>query len=517
MAEILMPQLGESVTEGTITQWFKAVGDSVAVDEVLFEVSTDKVDTEVPSPAAGVLTEIRAEEGATVEVGEVIAVVGDAAPAQAEPGQAEPPQAAPAQAAPAQAAPVTSQPVAAEPVATQAAPAPAPTPASPFAPAPTEPVASVAPPPDPMPAAPVPAAPVPAAAAPVSAPADSSAAGVVLSPVVRRLLDESGLSPADVVGTGIGGRITREDVQRAIDARGVAMMPPAASAVSPAATPASSAPPAVSTQPAPASSLSTPVVPAPSPAAAAEPAPSGGVQRPGGVVIEPFNKIRKITGDLMVASKSISPHVITAVEVDFERVEQARRANKERFKSEEGFSLTYLPFVSRAVVEAVADFPRINATVGTDGLEVHHDINLAYAVDLDFEGLLAPVLHQAGDKRLAAIAREIKSLADRARSKRLTPNDLAGGTFTISNSGSYGTFLVAPIINQPQVAILSTDGVARKPVVVTDSSGNESLAIHSVGLLTLSWDHRAFDGAYAAAFMQRLREEIETRDWMSEL
>ncbi len=509
MAEILMPQLGESVTEGTITQWFKKVGDSVAVDEVLFEVSTDKVDTEVPSPVAGVLGEIRAQEGDTVDVGAVIAIVGDAAggPAAAEPGQ---PEAGVAQAGVAQAG-----------VAPVGAPVPPPAPATP-APDPGPPAT-----PDPVPAAVPVAEPAPIAVATEPVPA-AGGSDVVLSPVVRRLLSESGLSANEVAGTGIGGRITREDVQKAIDARGgtrpapgpFSTPSPVAEAAMESSSPGTTkpfAPPA----PTPTPTTSTPVAPAMASPTTASPVPGGSegelVRGPGGVSVEPFNKIRKITGDLMVASKATSPHVITAVEADFERVEHARRAHKERFKAEEGFSLTYLPFISRAVVEAVADFPRINATVGGEGLEVHHDINLAYAVDLNFEGLLAPVLHQAGDKRLRAIARDIKSLADRARSKRLTPNDLAGGTFTISNSGSYGTFMVAPIINQPQVAILSTDGISRKPVVVTDSSGNESLAIHSVGMLTLSWDHRAFDGAYAAAFMDRLRSEIETRDWMSEL
>jgi 2-oxoglutarate dehydrogenase E2 component (dihydrolipoamide succinyltransferase) len=219
----------------------------------------------------------------------------------------------------------------------------------------------------------------------------------------------------------------------------------------------------------------------------------------------------------MVRSKETSPHVLTAVEVDFERVERVRRAHREAFKAEEGFSLTYLPFVSRAVVDAIEEFPHMNATVGDGELIVHQYVNLAIAVDLDFQGLLAPVIHDAETKRLPALAREVHDLASRARSKQLSADEIAGGTFTITNPGQYGTLLQFPIINQPQAAILSTDGVKRKPVVVTGDDGSESIAIHSVGVLALAWDHRAFDGAYAAAFLAKLREIIETRDWEVEL
>jgi 2-oxoglutarate dehydrogenase E2 component (dihydrolipoamide succinyltransferase) len=219
----------------------------------------------------------------------------------------------------------------------------------------------------------------------------------------------------------------------------------------------------------------------------------------------------------MVQSKATSPHVLTAVEVDFEGVEKVRRAEGASFKEAEGFSLTYLPFISRAVVDAIADFPHLNAAVGDGELIVHGRVNLAYAVDLDFQGLLAPVVQDADTKRLPALAREVYDLANRARTKQLSPDDLAGGTFTITNPGKYGTMMQFPVINQPQVAILSTDGIHRKPVVVTDAQGDEAIAIHSVGVLALAWDHRAFDGAYVAAFLDRLREIIETRDWSAEL
>ncbi|HEY5155349.1 MAG TPA: 2-oxo acid dehydrogenase subunit E2, partial [Acidimicrobiales bacterium] len=243
------------------------------------------------------------------------------------------------------------------------------------------------------------------------------------------------------------------------------------------------------------------------------PAPRSGT----GDTVEKLNNIRRITGEHMVMSKATSPHAMTAVEVDFENVERARRAHRDEFKAGEGFSLTYLPFIARAVVDALRDFPHLNATVGEGELVVHNYVNLAIAVDLDFEGLLAPVIHDADDKRLRAIARDISDLATRARTKKLSADDITGGTFTISNSGPFGTFMVIPVINQPQVAILSTDGVTRKPVVVTDVDGNEAIAIHSVGMLAMSWDHRAFDGAYAAAFLREVKEILEARDWEAEL
>ncbi len=208
---------------------------------------------------------------------------------------------------------------------------------------------------------------------------------------------------------------------------------------------------------------------------------------------------------------------MTAVEVDFEAVERVRTAHRDEFKATEGFSLTYLPFISRAVIDALRDFPHMNASVGDGELVVHNYVNLAIAVDLDFEGLLAPVIHEADDKRLRAIARDIHDLATRARTKKLSADDISGGTFTISNSGPFGTFMVIPMINQPQVAILSTDGVSRKPVVVTNGDGDEAIAIHSMGMLAMSWDHRAFDGAYAAAFLREVKTIIETRDWEAEI
>ena len=462
MADVTLPQLGETVTEGTITQWFKQIGDTVAEDEPLFEVSTDKVDTEVPSPVSGVLTEIRVQEGDTVDVGTVIAVVGDAGGAAAAP--AAEPESAPA----------------AEP-----APAVAPEPAAP-APAASTPV----PPPPPA----------PAAAPPAASAAETAQAGDnrLLSPVVRRLVNEHGLDPDSITGSGPGGRITRDDVLDHIDATG-ATRQDAASAPAPAAAPV-----------APAPAPSAPPAKAPAPAA---PAASAGERD----TVVPLSKIRRLTGDHMVMSKATSPHAFSVVEVDFANVDVVRSTVKTEWKSTHGFSLTYLPFIARAVIDGLREFPHLNASVGESDLIVHNFIDLGIAVDLDYDGLLAPVVRDAETKRLAAIASEISDLADRARTRKLSPDEISGGTFTLSNNGSAGSVLTMPIINQPQVAIISTDAIVRKPVVTSGPDGGEAIAIHPVGNLAMSWDHRAFDGAYAARFLARVKEILETKDWSTEL
>jgi 2-oxoglutarate dehydrogenase E2 component (dihydrolipoamide succinyltransferase) len=462
-----MPQLGETVTEGTIIRWLKNVGDAVAQDEPLFEVSTDKVDSEVPSPAGGFLTQILVEEGATVDVGTALAVIGESAGAGAP---AAPPAAPPAAAAP--------------PSETAAA---------------AEPAVATAPP---VEAAPLPAAAPPAAAAPSSAAGEEGAGtgpSVLLSPVVRKLLSENEINPASLKGTGAGGRITRNDVLAHLDARatrgtgaGIAAGGVAAGGVAAGAA----ARPAAATA-----------------AAVAFPPPAPGERDE----VVPFTNIRRLTAEHMVRSKATSAHTLTVIEADYEGIDRVRRANKERFKQEEGVSLTYLPFVARAVVDVLRDFPHLNASVGQDSLIVHRDINLGIAVDLDRKGLIAPVVRNADGQSLRGLARGISDLATRARSRRLSADDLVGGTFTITNPGPFGTLMTVPIINQPQVAILSTDGVKRRPVVVTAPDGTESIGIHSVGLLALSFDHRAVDGAYAAAFLQRLAAELESRDWSAEL
>ena len=484
MADITMPQLGETVTEGTITRWLKQVGDPVAEDEVLFEVSTDKVDSEVPSPVAGVLSEILVPEGETVDVGTRLAVISDGAAAPAAAAgrrsrsrrrlrpraEAEPPPSRQAGARAGRAEPEPAErrhpsPAAGRPPATAAG-------------------ASTA---------------VPRAAA---TPATSGSGGRVLSPVVRRLIAEHDLDPGQIEGTGAGGRITRSDVLALIDRRnggGAAACPGRRPR-----RPAGPAPPAAARR-----RRADPA--APTPAAAS---PRRGGERD---TIVPFTNIRRRTAEHMVRSKHTSAHTMVAVEVDYSGVEKVRRAEKEQFREAEGFGLTYLPFITRAVVDALADFPNVNSSVGDDALIVHHDLNIGIAVDLDFEGLLVPVIHQADGKRLRALAREISGLAAKARAKRLTMDDISGGTFTITNAGPFGTFITVPVINQPQVAILSTDGVRKRPVVVELPDGSDGIAIHPVGNLVLSWDHRAFDGAYAAAFLAAIKKIVETRDWSAEL
>ena len=485
MADITMPQLGETVTEGTITKWFKQVGDQVAEDEVLFEVSTDKVDSEVPSPSGGYVTEILVQEGETVDVGTRLAVIADAPPSG---GAASAPVAEPSPAA---------EPAPAPP----AAPAPAPTPPAP---------APAAPATDERPREPSP---------PREDDDDGDGAGdLVLSPVVRKLLKEHDLEPGQIEGSGQGGRITRADVLAYIDQGGTTSgvaAPAPAPAVPRSPEPAPVAAPAPERQPAP----QAPQAPQ------AQPAPQPQPERPVPVAARPgtddetvpFTNIRRRTAEHMVRSKATSAHVLTAIEVDFERVDRVRRAVRDEFKAREGFSLTYLPFIAQAVVDALHEFPKLNASVGDDALVVHHRIHLGIAVDLNFEGLLVPVIRDAQDMRMPAIAREVSELAAKARSKQLSADDISGGTFTITNPGPFGTFITAPVINQPQVAILSTDGVKKKPVAVELPDGTDAVVVHPVGILALSFDHRAYDGAYASAFIARVKEILETRDWSQEL
>jgi len=466
MAEITLPQLGETVTEGTITRWFKKIGDTVAADEPLFEVSTDKVDTEVPSPIAGVLTEIRVAEGDTVAVGTVIAVVGDASSAGAG-------ASSPASEPETRTSAKVSEP--------EPAPAPAPTPqAAPAAaaPAPTAPAPQAAP----VAATPAPAA--PAAASAAAAPGSS----VVLSPVVRKLIAENGLDVSRIQGTGPGGRITRDDAMAAIGRQG--------SAPAPAATPATTASAA----------------PAAAPRGVAPRVVAGNRDE-----VVALSKIRQATGIHTLMSKDAIPAAFSVVEVDFANVDSTRLRLKEEFKATEGFSLTYLPFIARAVVDAIKEFPHMNSSVGESELIIHKYVDLGIAIDLDYQGLLAPVIRDADEKRLRAISREVNDLAVRARSRQLSPMEISGGTFTITNNGSSGSVLTMPIIIQPQVAILSTDAVKKKPVVIEIPGGGESIAIHPVGNLAMAWDHRAFDGAYAANFLVKVKTILETRDWSSEV
>lgn len=467
-----MPQLGETVTEGTITRWIKAVGEHVDADEPLFEVSTDKVDSEVPSPASGYLAEIVVPEGETVEVGARLAVLSDAAPSGA-PAAPAAPAAEPAGAAP-------------PPGAAPAEPPPPPAPAA----TPAPPAAAPPPPPPPPPAPPAhPGAPAGAPPAPAAPPAAAGGPPVVTSPLVRRLIAERGLDPAGIRGTGEGGRITRRDVM-------------AASPAVPAAPTAAPAPGFAAPGASPAGDGAGPVTSG---------APARGDER------IPFDNIRRRTAEHMVRSKATSAHVYTSIEVDFDRVDRVRRAHRDTWREREGFSLTYLPFVVRAVCDAIVDLPNVNASVDGETLVVHHDVHIGIAVDLAHRGLIAPVIRDADGKRLRLIAREISDLADRARRKALSPDEILGGTFTITNPGGAGTLMTLPILNQPEVAMLSTDGVHKRPVVVEGPDGEDAIAVHPVGVLALTWDHRAFDGAYAAAFLRAVKDTLEERDWEAEL
>ncbi|HEX9992005.1 MAG TPA: dihydrolipoamide acetyltransferase family protein, partial [Acidimicrobiales bacterium] len=341
---------------------------------------------------------------------------------------------------------------------------------------------------------------------------------------VRRQLAENDLDAAQIQGTGAGGRITRNDVLQVIEARGgtgrapsapaeAAPEAPARPAAAPQGQPAAPAQPAARQAPAPAQPAARQA--APTPVGRAEPFPAATASDRDEVV--PFTNIRRRTAEHMVRSQATSAHTLVVVEVDYANVEKVRLPRREAFKAEEGFSLTYLPFIARATIDAIADFPHVNASVGNDELIVHRYVNLGIAVDLDFEGLMVPVIHDADGKRLRVIAREVNDLARRARSKKLGPDDISGGTFTITNAGPFGTLITAPVINQPQVAILATDGVRKRPVVVQGPDGSDAIAIHPVGNLALSFDHRAYDGAYASAFAGRIREILETRDWSAEL
>lgn len=429
--DVIMPQLGETVSEGTVSVWHAKIGDKVSTRTPLFDVSSDKVEMEVPAPAEGTLLEIRIAAGTTVPVGEVIAVIG-------KPGEA-----------------VAAKPAAAASVPVSG-PAPHPNAAAPRA------IAAVA---------------VSEHAIGVARGYNRDARGNPLSPAVRRLVAEHGLDPAGIAGTGHNGRIKKKDVLAHVSSGAQG------SAAAPRRAPPKPAPLAFTGD---------------------------------DVEVIPFSNLRRLTAEHMVRSKATSPHVLQAVEADFVRVARARASAGEGWKRREGFSLTWLPFIAKAVCEAIRDYPRVNATINGDSLVVYRRVNLAIAVDLDFDGLVAPVVKDAQDLTLHELARAIRDVSERARSNRLTPEDFTGGTYTISNSGVFGTMITAPIINQPQVAILSTDGVTKKPVVIEGPDG-DSIAIRPVGVLAQSFDHRAIDGAYSAAFLKRVREIVETRDWSAVL
>ncbi len=497
-----MPQLGETVTEGTVTRWLKSVGESVARDEPLFEISTDKVDSEVPSPASGILTQILVQEGETVSVGTNLAILSTAESASDISSNSSID------------IPSTDRSTNTDPLTgsstTQISPANA---AETHSLSPDLPTAQVIPPTPPSYSDRIPEGKddlLDQNSSGSYADSDGSSTalhGVVASPLVRRLIAERGIDPSTIHPTGPGGRITREDVlslrpQVRQDDQPLEVLPGQAGERATNTEQQQVRVQQVQTEQITPQQQGQEVT---------------GIPLAESDEIIPFDNIRRRTAEHMVMSKATSPHTLISLEADYEAVEQVRRLYGERFRSEEGYTLSYLPFAARAAVEALKQWPKLNSSVVGDSLVVHHMINLGIAVDINHDGLIVPVVHRADDLTLRGMARRIHDLATRARTRRLTADDISGGTFSITNAGPYGTFMTVAIINQPQVAILATDGVKRKPVVVTDSFGSESIAIHSVGILAMSFDHRAVDGAYVAAFLSTMSSILATHDFTEEL
>ena len=473
-----MPQLGETVTEGTILKWAIQVGDTIAEDEVLVEISTDKVDTEVPSPVGGTILEILVPEGDTVEVGVDLVVIGEAGEST---GSADDAPATEAEDDGAEEAPEEiSQEVAEELHPASETPAGADTgfeAGQASGELSDEEVEAFFEEPS-----------------PASEPQ-------LLSPVVRKLIRENDVDISQISGSGQGGRITRKDVEAHIESGGTAESEPPAEPEEPAEAPAPQAP-----QPKAEPAQEKPK-PTPAPAAAS------------GAETVDLDRLRVRIAENNIKAKRTAAHVWTSVEVDFERVERVRQAHKAAFKSDEGFSLTYLPFISRAVIDALKAYPVVNSAFDLENKTAtfYKKIDLGIAIDLNQEGLVVARVRNADGLRMVGIAREIADLASRGRSGDLGIDDLSGSTFTITNPGPFGSFMSAPIINVPNVAILSTDTITKRPTVVTTADGQDMIAIRHIGYLGLSWDHRAFDGSTAVLFLRRIKENIETWDWEQEL
>ncbi|WP_404348798.1 2-oxoglutarate dehydrogenase, E2 component, dihydrolipoamide succinyltransferase [Phycicoccus jejuensis] len=469
---VQMPALGESVTEGTVTRWLKAEGDEVAVDEPLLEVSTDKVDTEIPSPVAGTLTKILVQEDETVPVGADLAVVGGSGGGSAP--AAEPEQ-APAQAEEAPAKEEAPEPEPEQP-AQQDEPAPAPADEAPPQEKPDEAAAAA----DEAPAATT--APSSSTSTAPTPRENESDASSYVTPLVRKLAADHGIDLASVTGTGIGGRIRKQDVLAAAEAKKAPEPEPEAPAAAPASQPSSSS----------------------APAAAAKPAADNGLRG----TTQPMSRLRKTIARRMVESLQVSAQLTTVVEVDVTRIARLRDRAKADFAQREGTKLSFLPFFALAAVEALKAHPTVNASIEDDQVTYHGTENLGMAVDTE-KGLIVPVLKNAGDLNIAGLARGIADLANRTRSNKIMPDDLAGGTFTITNTGSRGALFDTPIINQPQVGILGTGAVVKRPVVVTAEDGGETIAIRSMVYLALSYDHRIVDGADAARFLTTMKQRLE--------
>ncbi len=418
--EVPMPQMGESITEGTITKWLKKVGDTVQRDEPLFEISTDKVDAEIPSPAAGLLTEIKVPEGSTVTINTIIAVIGGTSSAPA--------------------APVAKAPAA-------------------------------------------PAAPAPAPSAPAALVSASEGERLRSSPLVRKIAKENDVDLAQVPGTGASGRITKADIVGHLEG---------------GAKPAPAAPASVPT-PAPAPAAAAPPKPAPAPAPAPAPLPGE---------LVPMSKMRSIIAKRMVESKQTSPHVHTVFKVDMTRIVKLREREKNKYEQRNGVKLTYMPFITRAAIVALKKHPIVNGSIEGEAIRYNRNINIGIAVALDW-GLIVPVIKNTEEKSFLGIARAIVDVADRARGKKLGADEISGGTFTLTNSGIFGEQFGTPIINQPQSAILGIGGLNKEAEVITDKDGADAIAIRSIQRFTLGFDHRIVDGADAGKFMSDFKAYLE--------
>ena len=437
--DIIMPQMGESIVEGTITKWLKKPGDKVQRDEPLFEISTDKVDAEIPAPASGVLREIKVAEGTTVGVNTVVGTIAVDGEAATKPA----------------AAPAKTAPVPATPPKEEAKPAPAPPPA------------------------------------PASSAQDEEVEEARSSPLVRKIAREHGISLSQVSGTGLGGRITKQDIMQFIENRGSSV-----------GTDASVRPAERSEAPASAQPTAAPAPPRPP-----SPAPY-----PGDLV--PMSNMRKLIAKHMIESRRTSAHVHCMYEVDLTRIVNLRNKLKSGFEQRHGARLTFMPFFVRAAIIAIQQWPIVNANIEGENIRYHRQINMGIAVALDW-GLIVPVLKNAGDLNFLGLQRGITDLGERARNKKLKPEDVEGSTFTITNPGQFGAVFGLPIINQPNSAIMGVGGIMKQPMVVTDKDGNDSIAIRSVVHLTLGYDHRLVDGAVADQFMAQVKKNLET--WSEEI
>ena len=469
--DVVMPQMGVSVSEGTITKWLKQEGEQIEADEPLLEISTDKVDTEVPSPGSGIVTQILVPEGETVEVGTKLAVIGGEAGAPAE---------APPEPATAEAAAEAQAPSGAE----SPAPAPAPAPA-----------------PEPAPAV-------------QQTNGDEQDGKSFVSPVVARIASEHGVDVSSVPGTGRGGRVTKKDILAFVES-GAEAAPAMEEAPAPAPAAPAPAPEAPAPAPQPAPAEAPPAAAAPPPAPAPQPVPAAQPVA-GGEQLEPMTAMRRGIAEHMRRSLDTAAHVTSAIEVDMSRVVAIREKLKPEYQKTYGVNPTYLIFVARAVVETLKNYPWINGEIRGEQIVTRPYVNLGFAVELaDGKGLIVPVVKNAEGLNLLGMAKAVTDIAERARNKKLLPDEVQGGTFTITNPGGYGTFHGTPVISQPQAAILGTYALVKRPWVVQDSFGKDVIAIRPMMNITLTYDHRLVDGALAGRFLQELKQHLETWDEVS--